>query len=88
MVQVNNTEDKSEAVRQDGYTITVDLDKCISAGPCSIVAPLTFYLRDSDGKALILDPDGDSLEKVKEAARSCPILAIFIKDKNGKQIFP
>ena len=88
MVQVNNTEDKSEAVRQDGYTITVDLDKCISAGPCSIVAPLTFYLRDSDGKALILDPDGDSLEKVKEAARSCPILTIIIKHKNGKQIFP
>jgi len=61
MVQVNNTEDKSEAVRQDGHTITVDLDKCISAGPCSIVAPLTFYLRDSDGKALILDPNGDTL---------------------------
>jgi len=88
MTQIMTTENKSEAVRQDGYTITVDLDKCISAGPCSIVAPLTFYLRDSDGKALILDPDGDSLEKVKEAARSCPILAIFIKDKNGMQIFP
>ncbi|EKD52997.1 MAG: hypothetical protein ACD_61C00186G0034 [uncultured bacterium] len=88
MVQVNTTEDKSEATRKDGYTITVDLNKCISAGPCSIAAPLTFYLRDSDGKAIIIDPDGDSLEKVKEAARSCPILAIFIKDQNGKQIFP
>jgi ferredoxin len=88
MVQVNTTEDKSEAIRKDGYTITVNLNKCISAGPCSISAPLTFLLRDSDGKAIIIDPDGDSLEKVKEAARSCPILAIFIKDQNGKQIFP
>ncbi|KKT30659.1 MAG: Ferredoxin [Candidatus Collierbacteria bacterium GW2011_GWC2_44_18] len=88
MSQVITTEDKSEAVRKDGYTITVDLNKCISAGPCSIVAPLTFILRDTDGKAIIIDPDGDSLEKVKEAARSCPILAILIRDASGKQIFP
>ncbi|KKS94764.1 MAG: Ferredoxin [Candidatus Collierbacteria bacterium GW2011_GWB1_44_6] len=88
MVQVNTTESISEATRTDGYKITVDLDKCIAAGPCSIAAPLTFLLRDSDGKAVIADPDGDTFEKVLEAARCCPILAIIIKDKNGKQIFP
>lgn len=85
---VTNTEEKSEAVRSDGYTITVDLSKCISAGPCSIAAPLTFFLRDSDGKAIISDPDGDDMDKINEAARSCPVLAIFIKDKTGKQLFP
>ncbi len=88
MSQVTTTESKSEAVRNDGHLITVDLDKCISAGPCSIAAPLTFLLRDSDGKAIISDPDGDTLDAVKEAARSCPVLAIFIKDASGKQLFP
>jgi ferredoxin len=88
MPQVITTDSKSEAIRADGYIITVDLDKCISAGPCSIAAPLTFLLRDSDGKAIISDPDGDTLEAVMEAARSCPILAIIIKDKTGKTIFP
>lgn len=82
------TEEKSEGIRKDGITVTVDLDKCISAGPCSIAAPLTFLLRDSDGKAIITDPDGDSLEAVLEAARSCPVLAIIIKDKSRKQRFP
>ncbi|HCX25336.1 MAG: hypothetical protein UX08_C0009G0011 [Candidatus Collierbacteria bacterium GW2011_GWB1_45_35] len=88
MSKVTTTESKSEAVRKDGHTITVDLDKCISAGPCSIAAPLTFLLRDSDGKAIISDPDGDTLDAVMEAARSCPVLAIIIKDKTGKQLFP
>ncbi len=88
MVQVNTTDSISEATRKDGYKITVDLDQCISAGPCSIAAPLTFLLRDSDGKAIISDPDGDTLEAVLEAARCCPVLAIMIKDKTGKQLFP
>lgn len=88
MTTVTTTESTSEATRQDGHTITVDLDKCISAGPCSIAAPLTFLLRDSDGKAIISDPDGDTFDAVMEAARSCPILAIIIKDKSGKQLFP
>lgn len=88
MSKVITTDSKSEATRTDGYHLTVDLDKCISAGPCSIAAPLTFLLRDSDGKAIISDPDGDPLEAVLEAARSCPILAIIIKDKTGKQLFP
>lgn len=88
MATITTTDSQSEAVRKDGVTITVDLDKCISAGPCSIAAPLTFLLRDSDGKAIISDPDGDPLESVMEAARSCPVLAIIIKDKLGTQIFP
>jgi len=88
MPKVLTTEEKSEATRKDGYTITVDLNQCIAAGPCSISAPLTFLLRDTDGKAIIIDPDGDDFESIREAARSCPVLAIAIRDKNGKQLFP
>ncbi len=88
MTKVTTTDSTSEATRSDGFKITVDLDQCISAGPCSIAAPLTFMLRDSDGKAIISDPDGDDIEKVMEAARCCPVLAIMIKDQNGKKLFP
>lgn len=88
MTKVTTTDSISEATRKDGYTITVDLDQCISAGPCEIAAPLTFLLRDTDGKAIISDPDGDTLEKVIEAARCCPVLAIFIKNQKGEQVFP
>ncbi len=88
MNKVTTTDSTSEATRSDGFHITVDLDQCISAGPCAIAAPLTFMLRDSDGKAIISDPDGDDIEKIMEAARCCPVLAIMIKDQNGKQLFP
>jgi len=88
MTNIITNEEKSEATRKDGNTITVDLAKCIAAGPCAISAPLTFFIRDSDGKAIIIDPDGDEFEAVKEAARSCPVLAIAIRNKDGKQLFP
>lgn len=85
---VKTTDDISEAVRKDGVQITVDLNLCIAAGPCGIVAPKAFLIRDSDGKAIVGDPDGDTLENVIAAAQSCPIKAIILKDKNGKQLFP
>lgn len=85
---VTTTDQKSEGVRKDGATVTVDLNLCIAAGPCAVVAAKTFQIRDSDGKALVLDPDGDDVETVIAAAKSCPVAAIIIKDKTGKQLFP
>ncbi len=84
---VTTTEDFSTGVRSDGVSVTVDLNTCIAAGPCAIVAPAVFLIRDSDGKAIINNPDGDTLEAIMEAARSCPILAIKIK-KDNKTLFP
>lgn len=85
---VTTDENFSSGIRTDGHTIIVDLNKCIAAGPCAIAAPEVFDIRPEDGKAIISNPDGDSLDKVLEAARCCPILAIYIKDQFGKQIFP
>jgi ferredoxin len=86
--KVITTEDYSEGKRKDGYTVTVDLNKCISVGPCAIAAPGVFDIRPEDGKAVISNPDGEDLDKVLEAARCCPILAIIIKNEAGKQVFP
>ena len=86
MTKVDTNEKRSEGTREDGYVITVDLSKCIGAGPCSIVAPEIFQLRDSDGKAIIVNPDSATIEKIKDAAKSCPVFAIFIKNDKGEII--
>ena len=85
---VTTTEDFSTGNRSDGHTVIVDLNKCIAAGPCAIAAPGVFEIRPEDGKAIISNPDGETLDKVLEAARCCPILAIYIKNQSSQQIFP
>lgn len=84
---VNTTQNESVGVRSDGVEIVVDLNTCIAAGPCAITAPNVFQIRDSDGKAVIKNPDGDTIETILDAARSCPILAIKIK-KDNRFLFP
>ena len=79
---------KSESTTKDGHVITVDFSKCIAAGPCSVVAPEIFALRGSDGKAVIIDPDAATLDKIIDAARSCPVFAISIKNEKGEIIYP
>lgn len=88
MSKVITSDQTSVSKRADGAEVKVDLTTCIGAGPCAIMASLTFGIRDSDGKAIIIDPDGDNFQTVLDAARSCPVNAIILKDKNGKQIYP
>jgi ferredoxin len=83
-------------------TIKVDPDLCIGAASCVTIAPETFQLND-ENKAYVLDhgtePTPRTYERVIEvtesekenmilAAQSCPTLAIFIFDEEGKQVFP
>ncbi|MFH1088899.1 MAG: ferredoxin [Candidatus Uhrbacteria bacterium] len=82
--------------------IKVDADLCIGAAACVTVAPETFQL-NNENKADVLDhgqaPGGPSYEREVEvtdeelenillSAESCPVLAVFVYDENGKQIFP
>jgi len=68
--------------------ITVDRDLCIGAGPCVVVAPGAFKL-DSQGKAIVLKKWlKHSDDELIIAAQSCPVGAILLLDKSGKQIFP
>lgn len=88
MSNVTTDQDSSIGKRSDGFTIEVDLNKCIAAGPCAVSAPGVFEIRPEDGKAIIKDPNADNMEMIMEAARSCPILAIIIKNASGKQVYP
>ncbi|PIX90198.1 MAG: cytochrome [Candidatus Moranbacteria bacterium CG_4_10_14_3_um_filter_45_9] len=72
----------------NGWTVEVDANACIGAAPCTAMAPNTFALND-DGKAGVLATlDQDDQEIILNAARSCPVAAIIIKDETGKVIFP
>lgn len=81
--------------------IRVDRDICIGAASCTIVSPSTFKI-DNENKAVIIDPqdsgkthnelelevDDAKKQEIVDAARSCPVAAIFVHDENGNQIYP
>ncbi|MBA2504485.1 MAG: ferredoxin [Thermoleophilaceae bacterium] len=66
--------------------IEVDRDLCIGSGDCVDSAPAVFEL-DDEGKAIVLDPNGAPEDEVVDAARNCPVTAIFISGPEG-EIYP
>ncbi|MFC1626793.1 ferredoxin [Patescibacteria group bacterium] len=71
-----------------GKTMWIDRDLCIGAATCIAIAPKAWAL-DDEAKAIILDTvEEDDDQTLLEAAKGCPVAAIFIKDENGKQLFP
>ncbi len=72
----------------NGWTVEVDPNVCIGAAPCVGVAQKTFELND-EAKAVILDTcSEDDMETILNAARSCPVSAITIKNEKGETVFP
>lgn len=66
----------------------IDRDLCIGAATCIVLAPKAWAL-DDEAKAIILDTtEEETDEALLEAAKGCPVMAIFITDENGKQIYP
>ena len=66
--------------------VTVDRALCIGSGDCVDTAPDVFQLDDED-KAIVVDPDGAPVDDVVEAARNCPVSAIFVAGEDG-DIYP
>jgi len=55
---------------------------------CEAIAPKVFRLNENRQSEAV-DPAGDTLEKILEAAESCPVSAIFVEDaETGEQLFP
>lgn len=70
------------------FTMHIDRDLCIGAATCIAVAPKAWAL-DDEAKAIILDTcEEETDETLLEAAKSCPVMAIIITDKDGKQVYP
>jgi ferredoxin len=55
---------------------------------CETIAAHTFRLND-DRQSEVVNPEGDSVEKILEAAENCPVSAIFVEDaETGERLFP
>lgn len=67
--------------------IVVDRDLCIGAASCIAVSSATFEF-DNENKAVVIDADAADDDTLIAAAESCPTKAIFLFNKDGKQIFP
>ena len=68
--------------------ITVDRTKCEGYAKCIQATPKVFKL-DKTMIAEVIDPKGDSDEKILFAAKICPTKAISLEEEDtGKKIYP
>lgn len=70
------------------YRIRVDHDRCVGSTLCLHFAPGVFAL-DVKGQSCVADADGESAERILEAAEQCPQAAIRLEDADtGAPVFP
>jgi ferredoxin len=68
--------------------VWVDPQVCVGNAMCENIAPHVFRLNDNRQSEAV-DPNGDSVEKILEAAENCPVSAIFVEDaETGERLFP
>lgn len=68
--------------------VRVDHNTCVGNAMCETFAPHVFRL-DDNRQSEAVDPNGDTVEQVLEAAENCPVSAIFVEDaETGEQLFP
>jgi ferredoxin len=87
--QLKDPNNPSGPVKVKGkYKVWVDRNLCIGAATCVAVSPKSFQM-DNEAKAVIVRTiDEEELENIIEAAKACPVAAIFIEDEKGNRIFP
>jgi ferredoxin len=70
------------------WSMRIDRNLCIGAATCVALAPKAWAL-DDEAKAIILDTSSEETDQtLLDAAKSCPVMAIFITDETGKQVYP
>ena len=68
--------------------VTVDRTKCEGYAKCVQASPKVFKL-DAKMTAEVIDPKGDSDEKILLAAKICPTKAISLEEEGtGKKLYP
>jgi len=68
--------------------VTVDRTKCEGYAKC-IQASLKVFKLDAKMIAEVIDPKGDTDEKILLAAKICPTKAISLEEEGtGKKVFP
>jgi ferredoxin len=59
--------------------IVVDRELCMGSGMCIVYAPSTFA-HDDETKAVVIDPEGDPIDAIRNAVQACPTSAIRLVD--------
>lgn len=68
--------------------VSVDPKVCVGNAMCEAIATATFRLNEQRQSEAV-DPQGDTYEKVLEAAENCPVSAILVEDaETGERLFP
>jgi ferredoxin len=68
--------------------VWVDHQSCVGNAMCESIAPKVFKLNENR-QSEVVDPAGDTEERILEAAENCPVSAIFVEDaETGEQLFP
>ena len=68
--------------------VWVDHQTCVGNAMCESIAPAVFRLNDNR-QSEVVNPEGDTEEKILEAAENCPVSAIFVEDaETGERLFP
>jgi ferredoxin len=68
--------------------VWVDPQICVGNAMCETIATRTFRLNENRQSEAV-DPAGDSVELIMEAAENCPVSAIFVEDaESGERLFP
>ncbi len=70
-----------------GLRIVIDRDQCVGFGDCVKEAPEGFKL-DEDTVAVFVAPEAVERERLLRACDACPVDAITVYDREGKQIVP
>jgi ferredoxin len=76
----------AELSQANRIRVEVDRDLCIGSADCVATEPDVFEL-DDEGKAVVIDPDAAATDDIVEAARNCPVTAIFVIGEGG-DIYP
>jgi ferredoxin len=66
----------------------VDHNVCVGNAMCETIAPQVFQL-NTNRQSEAVNPEGDTVEKILEAAENCPVSAIFVEyAETGERLFP
>ncbi|GAA2671796.1 MULTISPECIES: ferredoxin [Actinosynnema] len=68
------------------WSVEVDRDTCIGSGMCAAIAAGHFRL--DDGRAAPLASPVEPADDVVDAAESCPVEAILVRDQGGEVVAP
>ena len=85
-------EKAQEPKKQPNLFVDVDKSLCIGCCSCEIIAPDVFQINKevkSNPKSSVINPKGAGINKIMNAAETCPTKAIRVENSNTKEkLFP